>query len=159
MGERRRPAGSTAVTGEEIIDRMRRALIYLWAGPTTLVGLLALLLTLASGGRAAVVGGVLEVSGGFATGFLRRWPVRARAMTLGHVVLGRDRAALASTRVHERAHVRQAERWGPLFLPAYAAASLWAFLRGGHRYLDNHFEVEARRSEREPRRGPGESAA
>jgi hypothetical protein len=138
---------------------MRRGLTYLWTGPTTLFGLLALLLTLASGGRAAVVDGVLEVWGGFATGFLRRWPVRSRAMTLGHVVIGRDRAALSSTRLHERAHVRQAERWGPLFLPAYAAASLWAWLRGGHRYLDNHFEIDARRVERERRRGAGENAA
>ena len=64
-------------------------------------------------------------------------------MTLGHVVLGRDLHCLESTRAHERIHVRQVERWGPLFLPAYALASLMAFSRGGHPYHDNVFEREA----------------
>ena len=45
-------------------------------------------------------------------------------MTLGHVVLGRSAAALAETRAHERVHVTQCERWGPFFVPAYAASSL-----------------------------------
>jgi hypothetical protein len=42
-------------------------------------------------------------------------------------------------------HVRQYERWGPLFIPAYFAASGWAWWKGGHAYLDNPFEVEAYR--------------
>ena len=69
-------------------------------------------------------------------------------MTLGHVVLGRDQASLDRSRAHERVHVRQAERWGPLFLPAYLAASVWSLLRGRHYYQDNCFEREARRGER-----------
>jgi hypothetical protein len=65
------------------------------------------------------------------------------ALTLGHVVLGMSRAALAHTRAHERVHVAQVERWGPFFLPAYALASLWALLRGRNPYRDNPFEREA----------------
>jgi hypothetical protein len=64
-------------------------------------------------------------------------------MTLGHVVLGQDLFLLDATRAHERVHVRQAERWGPLFLPAYVIASVAALLRGGNPYRDNAFEREA----------------
>ena len=69
-------------------------------------------------------------------------------MTLGHVVLGRDAAALDRCRVHEQAHVRQYEAWGPFFLPAYFIAGLLAYLRGGNPYWDNSFERDARRAER-----------
>jgi len=118
---------------------------YLWASPTTLLGLALALMALRRG-RVLVVGGVLEVSGP-----LVRWalthlvPLRggATAITLGHVVLGRDVRALDETREHERVHVQQYERWGPLFVPAYLAASVWAVMRGGHFYFDNVFEREA----------------
>ena len=33
--------------------------------------------------------------------------------------------------------------WGPLFVPAYFAASLWQWSRGKHPYWDNPFEREA----------------
>ena len=120
---------------------MRRAARYVWASPTTAVGLAAAGLALLTGGRARRVGGVLEVHGGLAAVALRR--VGAAAMTLGHVVLAVDADAHARCRDHERVHVRQCERWGPLFLPAYAAASLAAKLRGGDYYRDNRFEREA----------------
>jgi hypothetical protein len=93
-----------------------------------------------------VVDGVLELHGGLIEAFLRRGtllPGGASAMTLGHVVLGRDREALRRTRAHERVHVRQCERWGPLFVPAYLLASLTAHLNGSDGYLDNPFEREA----------------
>ena len=48
------------------------------------------------------------------------------------------------TRAHERVHVRQYEWWGPLFVPAYLLAGLWALIHGGHPYFDNRFEREAR---------------
>ena len=118
----------------------------MWAFPTTLVGLLFLLVAIVSGGRAQVVDGVLEIHGGLVSFFLRRCTLLkggASAMTLGHVVLGRDAELLNLTRGHERVHVRQCERWGPLFLPAYGVASLIAFLRGGNFYMDNAFEREA----------------
>src|SRR5688572_5471058 len=123
-----------------------RLLRYLWAAPTTLIGLVFVVLALLSGGRAQVVNGVIEAYGGLCRFFLRRCTMLrggASALTLGHVVLGRDRACLEVTRAHERVHVRQAERWGPLFLPAYGIASLAAWWRGGHAYRDNRFEREA----------------
>ncbi len=58
-------------------------------------------------------------------------------------MLAVDRPALDRTRAHERVHVRQYERWGPLFLPAYLAASLCAVARGRHAYFGNCFEREA----------------
>jgi hypothetical protein len=75
--------------------------------------------------------------------------VGVSAITFGHVVLGRDAEALDQTRAHERVHVRQYERWGPAFIPAYLFASTWAALRGGHAYFDNVFEREAYMCERE----------
>jgi uncharacterized Ntn-hydrolase superfamily protein len=118
---------------------------YLWASPTTLVGL-AVALTALGRGRVLMVGGVLEVSGPAVRWALKHLvPLRggASAITLGHVVIGRDRRALEETRAHERVHVRQYERWGPFFVPAYVAASAWALMSGGHYYFDNVFEREA----------------
>ena len=124
-----------------------RALVYLWALPTTSVGLLFVPLALLSrNGGARVVDGVLEVHGGGVAFFLRRCTLLrggASAMTLGHVVLGRDERLLELTRDHERVHVRQCERWGPLFIPAYLLASVLVKFRGGRPYEDNPFEREA----------------
>jgi hypothetical protein len=39
--------------------------------------------------------------------------------------------------------VRQYEIWGPAFLPAYLASSLWQWVKGAHPYWDNRFEREA----------------
>jgi hypothetical protein len=119
---------------------------YLWALPVTVAGLLLAAIALLSGGRARRVAGVIEAHGGAATLILRHLvPLRggAAAMTLGHVVLGRDPGCLERTRAHERAHVRQCERWGVLFIPAYAIASLAAAVRGNHYYRGNVFEREA----------------
>jgi hypothetical protein len=112
------------------------------------VGLVAGALTLASGGRVQVRRGALEFHGGFARWMLVR-VARASAMTLGHVILGRDDACLEFCRDHEQAHVRQVERWGPMFLPAYLACSVWEWSRrreGRHFYWDNYFERDARRA-------------
>jgi hypothetical protein len=132
---------------------LRRVLVYLWALPTTLVGLLLAGVVLATGGRAAWVAGVLEARGGWIRRALRRFPFArgGGAVTLGHVVLGTSRSALAATRSHERVHVAQCERWGPLFLPAYVALSLWALARGAHGYRDNRFEREAFEKAARPR--------
>jgi hypothetical protein len=124
--------------------RVSRTLVYAWTAPTTLVGLTAGALTLCTGGRVQRRLGTLEFHGGFS-----RWFGRAfgfAAMTLGHVIIGRDTHCLDFCRGHEQAHVRQAERWGPLFIPAYLAASFWAWARGRHYYLDNPFERDARRA-------------
>jgi len=125
----------------------KRVLLYLWSAPTSLLGLIFLHPTLLTGGRARVVDGVLEIHGGLTSFFLEHCtllPGGASAMTLGHVVLGRDQSSLDRTRSHERIHVSQCETWGPLFLPAYGLASAQAFLRGKDPYLDNRFEIEAR---------------
>jgi hypothetical protein len=92
-----------------------------------------------------IVSGVLEAHGPRVARLLDLLSPRMRvqAMTLGHVVIGRDAAALDDTRAHERVHVRQAERWGPFFVPAYLAASAMAWARGGDAYADNGFEREA----------------
>ncbi|MGO9598916.1 MAG: VIT1/CCC1 transporter family protein [Isosphaeraceae bacterium] len=124
--------------------RLVRVACYAWAAPTTMVGLVTGVLTVGTGGRAQHRRGALEFHGGFA-----RWlggRVGFDAMTLGHVILGRSAAALDELRDHEQAHVRQAEIWGPAFIPAYLAASLLAWYRGGHYYLDNYFEFDARRA-------------
>ena len=126
--------------------RLLRLLVYLWTLPTTSIGLLFLLPTLVTGGGAQWVQGALEIHGGVAAWFLRHCTLLkggASAMTLGHVILGRTPELLSLTRRHERVHVRQAERWGPLFLPAYVIASVLVLLRGGRPYEDNPFEREA----------------
>lgn len=124
--------------------RTTRVLAYAWASPTTLVGLTAGVLTLATGGKVQRRQGTLEFYGGFSRWFALRY--RFAAMTLGHVIIGRDPCALDTCREHEQAHVRQVERWGAAFIPAYLLASLWAWSRGQHYYLDNWFERDARRA-------------
>ena len=118
--------------------------LYGWTAPTTSFGIVVGCLTVLSGGRGQVREGTLEFHGGFARWLLERTPIQASAMTLGHVILGRNPEVLDSLRPHEQVHVQQAEVWGPLFLPAYGLASLWAWVRGGHIYLDNWFEQDAR---------------
>jgi hypothetical protein len=128
--------------------RVPRWIIYLWAFPTTMWGLFLAGIIVLSGGTAQVKEGVLEVCGG-ATDFCLRRVIGlflrggASAMTLGHVVLARDFELLLITRAHERIHVRQCERWGPLFIPAYMVASLWAWMTGRRPYKDNFFERQA----------------
>jgi hypothetical protein len=124
----------------------KTSLVYVWASPTTTLGLFIALLTWITGGHVQVVEGVVEAACGFAAFFLKHCTFLrdgASAMTLGHVVLARDTMLLNLTRNHERVHVRQCERWGPLFLPAYAIGSLLALVRGGNVYYDNPFEREA----------------
>lgn len=111
---------------------------YVWASPATILGLI--LAPFFDARR--VDRGVLVCEGA-------RWPRRLGwrydAITFGHVVLATapmDAHLLA----HERAHVRQYEAWGPLFLPAYALASLWALFRGRGAHDGNHFERAADRS-------------
>ncbi len=126
--------------------RYLRSFLYLWASPGSLIGLMMTLVALMTGGRARVVSGVLETHGGWVTRLLHRgnrWTGPIAAITLGHVVLGCDEATLTRTRRHERVHVRQYERWGPFFIPAYLLSSAWLGLRGFNAYLDNPFEIEA----------------
>lgn len=122
-----------------------RFLTYLWAGPTTLLGLIVAGLAVLSNGRCEVREGILATWGGFAQWFLSSHLIRAKAMALGHVVMGVDRHVLEVHWRHELGHVRQAEIWGIAFIPAYLLASAWAVLRGRHYYTDNWFEKDADR--------------
>jgi hypothetical protein len=129
---------------------LKHAILYLWAAPASALGLIFLPGALLGGGGVRTVGGVVEIWGGLAGWFLRRCTLLkggASAMTLGHVVLGRTAQDLDFTRSHERVHVRQYERWGPFFIPAYMLASVLAWSRGGMAYRDNMFEREAYRNE------------
>jgi hypothetical protein len=129
---------------------LSRSLRYAWAAPTTTVGLIAGILTLSSGGRVQYRRGALEFHGGFSRWFADTFAFSA--MTLGHVIIGRDPWCLEFCRDHEQAHVRQVERWGAAFIPAYLLASLLAWRQGGHYYRDNWFERDARRACGEPDR-------
>jgi hypothetical protein len=121
-----------------------------WAAPCTVVGLAGLALAVCFGAKVHRVDRTLEVSlCGTAGAQARagRW-LPFRAITLGHVIIGIGPRDLDRLRAHERVHVEQYERWGPLFFIAYAASSLCQSLRGRDPYRDNHFEVEARRRSR-----------
>ena len=118
---------------------------WLWPSPWTVLGLLLGLLVCALGGRCRRVQGALEISGGR----LGAWagagvgPFGVTALTLGHVILGSSAQMLDGLRAHEQVHVRQYERWGMFFVPAYLGSSLWQLLHGRHVYRDNCFEREA----------------
>ena len=125
---------------------MRRLIAYAWASPVTGGALLIVLLGRLTGGRVRFVRGAVETHGGVIAKILRRgfpWSGPAAAMTLGHVILGCDAECLDRSRDHEHVHVRQYERWGPFFIPAYLGASVWCWWRGLDAYFDNPFEREA----------------
>lgn len=117
-----------------------RFVAYLWPVAYTLTGVaLGLLL----GARFQVVDGVIEIHGPRIAAVLNRLYLPAQAVTWGHVVFGQSLISLELTRVHERVHVRQYERWGPLFVPAYLGASAYLWMRGRDPYRENPFEVQA----------------
>jgi hypothetical protein len=118
---------------------------YVWASPNSVLGLAIGGVMILLGARATRVAGVLEVGSGLVGSLLgpTRIALPWRAMTLGHVILGIDESALDSSRAHEHVHVRQYERWGPFFLPAYVISSLWQVACGRRCYRDNWFERQA----------------
>lgn len=123
-----------------------KLLLYIWASPASLIGLALGLLGLLTGGKSQLRRGCLEFYGGAVTWLLRRnSPVGEgiMAMTLGHVIVGQHRRGLMAARDHEQVHVRQYERWGPLFVPVYLLLSLALWLKKKNMYRDNPFEVEA----------------
>ena len=108
------------------MHRLIRLVAYLWALPYSLFGIASGLLL---SGRFEIVEGVCEIHSPAIAGVLKRFPVPASAITLGHVVLARDHEMLGLTRAHERVHVRQYERWGIMFVPAYLLAPTVLFLQ------------------------------
>jgi len=127
-----------------------RFAVVVWALPYTLLGLTIGMIGLLSGGRVRVRSSVIEFHGGAVTGFVRLLPPKpsAVAITFGHTILGQTGPGLDLARNHELVHVRQYERWGPLFGPAYLLASLVPWIRGKDPYRDNPFEREAFDSDR-----------
>ncbi len=119
---------------------------YLWPAPYTLTGIAIGLLL---GARFQFVNGVIEIYGPPVAAVLNRLLIPALALTFGHVVFGQSQAALDFTRDHERVHIRQYERWGMLFVPAYLIASGYLYLRGRDAYRENPFEIAAYDRERQ----------
>jgi hypothetical protein len=118
---------------------------YLWAAPCTALGLVLTIPALLFGAHRRIVDGVIEIAprpSRRMSPWLRLLPFNA--ITFGHVVFATSVAHLDRLRAHEHAHVRQYERWGPAFLLAYPASSLWQWARGRRAYADNWFEVQAR---------------
>ena len=118
-----------------------RILLVCWASPNSLIGLCVGLAGILSGGKLRLSHGCLEFYGGLVERGLRRLGVAG--MTLGHTILGQTSEGLNFVRDHEHVHVRQYERWGPLFLPAYLGWSAWLWLKGKDCYRLNPFEIEA----------------
>ena len=119
---------------------LTRLIAYAWPLPYTLFGITT---GLVLGARFQRIDGVIEIYGPSIEYLLRRMPIPAMAMTMGHVVFGCNQMALDITRQHERVHVRQYERWGIGFVPAYLGISAILFLRGRDGYRENPFEIEA----------------
>jgi hypothetical protein len=126
--------------------RWLRVAKLLWASPCSVVGVLLAAVTVALGGRAVCRRGALEVTYRqrlAGCGKLAR-ALPFRGIVFGHVILAVTDEELRRIGPHERVHVAQYERWGPLFFPAYGLSSLWQLLRGRSPYWYNHFEVQAR---------------
>ena len=74
------------------------------------------------------------------------WPGMA-AMTIGNTVIYNGTKVPNATIRHELVHVRQWHKHGCWFPILYLWASIKSLIRHGNLYLDNDFEVEARRAE------------
>lgn len=126
---------------------LRRLLLLAWASPYTALGLAFGVLVMACGGSVRRQDGCIEFSlkrsPSHCGRLLQRLPYRA--ITLGHVLVAVTSVEMNGLRAHEHVHVRQYEKWGALFGPAYLLSSVWQWVRGRRAYWDNPFEVEARR--------------
>jgi len=127
------------------LKRLSSFLKYCWVLPVSCLGMILILLVLLSGGTVSFAAGALETQGGILPVLLssRRFRFSIDAVTLGHVILGRSRKSLVRCRNHEHVHIRQYERWGPLFPALYLLSSAAALIRGLDPYRNNRFEREA----------------
>jgi hypothetical protein len=126
------------------LKHMLRTLKILWAFPLTLFGIIPALAVWLARGHMHRVHGALEFHGPLGDWILRRPYINCVAVTIGHIIIGRDETCCARARIHEHTHVHQGERWGPLFPLAYCAAGLYQIVNGRRFYWDNPFEIEAR---------------
>ena len=127
-----------------LVEYVLFAIGIVWALPYSLIGLVVGCIGCLTGGGFQRRGMALEFYGGATNVFLRyvcgAW---VSAITFGHTILGQDPRTLEDVREHEWVHVRQYQRWGPLFGPAYLLSSLIVWCQGKRPYRDNHFEREA----------------
>jgi hypothetical protein len=126
--------------------RLLKLVKLIWAFPSSMIGLLFAIPILFLGGKAKWIDWALEVTyretKGSCGKLARTLPFRG--IVFGHVILAVTCEELLLIGRHERVHVEQYERWGPLFLIAYGISSLWQLLNGRSAYWDNSFEVQAR---------------
>ena len=122
---------------------------YAWAAPDTVLGLVFGFVGWLFGASARFNNGTVQFCGGRLFGRAGLLPSRYSfcAITFGHVILAENLATLAAVRAHEEVHVRQYERWGPFFVPAYLLSSLVQVICGGNPYRDNCFERQAYESD------------
>lgn len=127
------------------LSTMSKLITYTWAFPNTFLGILFGLVMIVLGGKVRIVAGAIEFHGGRMGNFFatRPHPFCFSAITFGHVILGTCHTELCALRTHEHVHVRQYERWGIFFLPAYALSSLWEVCHGRNGYRNNYFERQA----------------
>jgi len=118
---------------------------YCWVLPVSCIGIVLLPFVILSGGAVVIAAGVIEAEGGITSSLLSRLHPHAPidAITIGHVIFGRNRDSLVRCRNHERVHIRQYERWGPFFPVLYLLSSAMAIIRGEDPYRSNIFEQEA----------------
>lgn len=128
------------------MNRYSKLATLIWASPCSAIGLALASITVLAGGKAKWSSGALEVSfrDSLASCGARARTFPFRGIVFGHVILAVTREELLSIGPHERVHVAQYERWGPLFFLAYGASSLWQLALGRPPYWSNHFEVQAR---------------
>ena len=114
-------------------------LLTLWCLPLTLVGYVVLLFAFKD--KHIKRRGVRMAYGATSARLLRVFGYQA--MTIGAVVLARNRTAMRQHLAHEWAHIHQSRRFGVLFPALYLGHSAWCLLTRRHPYLHNTFERAA----------------
>jgi hypothetical protein len=117
---------------------LRGVLAVVWASPNTALGLAVGAVAVMLGSRAQVGRNAIEFLDNPFVGAMKR-----SGVTLGHtihyapgkspddVITRYDGTGRVRLGEHEEAHTRQYERWGPLFLLAYAISWVPGMARGG----------------------------
>ena len=122
-----------------------KILAIIWAAPWSLFGLCLIGVLRLSGASVATHRGTIRCYGPSVKRLLSYAPIAggAGAITFGHTILAADRETFDRSFEHELVHVRQYERWGVFFVPAYLLASLWLMIRQKDYYRENPFEKPA----------------
>lgn len=115
---------------------MENALGFIWTLPNTLLGLLAGVLTFQAP-RVQEGALVFDRTPRGLTWLLLR--MNRSAMTVGFVIVS-ARPLTPTALAHERHHIRQYCRWGPLFIPVYVTLAV------PYGYWRHPFEIAARRA-------------